>query len=104
MIRKAFVMRVHADRHDEYARRHAAIWPELVAVLRRHGVRNYGIFLHERTHQLFACAEVESEASWQAIARTPECRRWWAFMRDIMEVNADDSPRTEELRQVFHLD
>lgn len=31
MIRKAFVMQVNPDAHEEYARRHNPIWPELEA-------------------------------------------------------------------------
>ena len=29
MIRKAFVMSVNPDRHEEYEQRHSPIWPEL---------------------------------------------------------------------------
>ena len=103
MIRKAFAMTVRPDAHDEYRRRHDAIWPALVAVLRDHGVRNYTIYLDRGRSQLFACAEIESLERWEAIALTPVCRRWWAFMRDIMETNADDSPRADDLVEVFHL-
>ena len=45
MIRKAFVMSVHAGREAEYARRHQPIWQELADVLKAHGVRTYSIFL-----------------------------------------------------------
>jgi hypothetical protein len=34
MIRKAFVMQVNPDAHEEYQRRHNPIWPELEAVLK----------------------------------------------------------------------
>ena len=61
MIRKAFVMSVNADRHEEYERRHNPIWPELEAVIKAHGVHNYSIYLDAETSQLFAYAEVESE-------------------------------------------
>ena len=44
MIRKAFVMSVNPDRHEEYEQRHSPIWPELEAVLKAHGVSNYSIF------------------------------------------------------------
>ena len=30
-------------------------------------------------------------------------KRWWAYMADIMETNADNSPVTVPLREVFHL-
>jgi L-rhamnose mutarotase len=104
MIRRAFVMSVHPGREAEYEQRHSPIWPELEAVLKAHGVHNYSIFLLPATRQLFAYAEIEAEARWNAIAQTPECRRWWAHMADVMPANPDSSPVAEPLREVFHLD
>lgn len=103
MIRKAFVMSVHAGCDAEYERRHNPIWPELEQTLRTHGVTNYTIFLHPDTRQLFACVEFTSEAQWQAIAQTDVCQRWWRHMADIMPAKADRSPVSQELREVFHL-
>jgi L-rhamnose mutarotase len=104
MIRKAFVMSVNAGQEAEYQRRHNPIWQDLEATLKSHGVRNYSIFLHAKTRQLFAYVEVEDEARWKAIAQTDPCKRWWAFMRDVMPSNPDNSPVSAELREVFHLD
>ena len=103
MIRKAFVMQVYPTAHDEYRRRHDAIWPELTEALREHGVRSYSIFLDAARSLLFAYAEVESIERWNAIADTAVCRRWWAAMRDVMETHRDDSPVSEDLTEVFHL-
>jgi L-rhamnose mutarotase len=104
MIRKAFVMAVHPGREAEYERRHRPIRAELAAVLKAHGVHNYSIFLHPETNQLFGYVEIEDEARWAAIAATPECRRWWEFMAELMPANPDRSPVARELREVFHLD
>jgi L-rhamnose mutarotase len=104
MIRKAFVMSVNPDAHDEYERRHNPIWPELEAVLKRHGVHNYSIFLLPRTNQLFAYAEIEDEARWAAIAQTDVCQRWWRHMGDVMPSNPDHSPVAADLVEVFHID
>jgi L-rhamnose mutarotase len=104
MIRIAFVMSVLPGHEEEYQRRHCPIWPELAAVLKSHGVHNYSIFLHPETRQLFAYAEIEDEARWAAIAATPECRRWWVHMADLMPANPDSSPVALELREVFHLE
>ena len=103
MIRKAFVMSVHAGQETEYARRHNPIWPELEATLRAHGVHTYSIVLHAETRQLFAYVEFVDETRWQAIAATDVCRRWWSHMREVMPANPDDSPVSRELPEVFHL-
>ena len=104
MIRKAFVMSVHPDQHAEYERRHRPIWNELCDVLKAHGVRNYSIFLLAETNQLFAYAEIEDEERWAAIAGTDVCRRWWKYMADVMPSNEDNSPVSDDLKEVFHID
>ncbi len=104
MIRKAFVMSVNAGKEDEYERRHNPIWGELEETLRSHGVTSYSIFLHPETRQLFAYAEIESEERWNAIAETEICRRWWASMKELMPSNPDDSPVSEDLKEVFHME
>ena len=104
MIRKAFVMSVNAGCEAEYVRRHNPIWPELEAVLKEHGVRDYSIFLLAETRQLFGYVVIEDEARWEAIARTEVCRRWWAHLKELMPTNVDNSPRAGELREVFHIE
>ena len=104
MIRKAFLMTLKPGHQEEYQQRHNSIWSELQAVLRQHGVHNYSIFLERETDQLFAYAEIESEELWQQIARTEICRKWWAYMKDLMPTNSDDSPVVVVLSEVFHLD
>lgn len=34
----------------------------------------------------------------------PVVARWWAFMKDIMETNPDNSPVTIPLEEVFYLE
>ncbi|MEZ5324691.1 MAG: L-rhamnose mutarotase [Verrucomicrobiales bacterium] len=103
MKRVAFKMQVHPDKHTEYEHRHNPIWPELEQTLKDHGVRTYSIFLDEETHALFAYAEIESEERWNAIAETDVCQRWWLSMKELMPANADNSPVSSPLREVFHI-
>lgn len=104
MIRKAFRMRVNRGAEAEYERRHRPIWRELEDTLRAHGVTTYSIYLDPDTGDLFGCAEIEDEERWAAVARTDVCRRWWRHMRDIMPANADNSPVSRDLREVFHIE
>jgi L-rhamnose mutarotase len=104
MMRKAFVMSVNAGSEAEYEQRHNPIWPDLESVLSAHGVHNYSIFLHPETRQLFAYAEIENEAQWSAIAATTECRRWWAYMAELMPHTDSGAPVAQDLKEVFHLD
>jgi len=104
VIRKASKMRVFPECYGEYKKRHDELWPEMRAMLKEHGARDYSIFLDEETGALFAYVEIESERRWNEIARTEVCRKWWAYMRDIMETNADGSPKATDLREVFYLE
>jgi L-rhamnose mutarotase len=104
MIRKAFLMQVNPDAHEEYEKRHNPIWPELEAVLKEHGVHNYSIFLDADTGTLFAYAEIEDEERWASIAQTDVCRKWWAHMGDVMPSNPDNSPVSKDVREMFHID
>jgi L-rhamnose mutarotase len=102
-MRIAFRMQVHQGQEAEYIRRHNPIWPELEATLKAHGVRDYSIFLDRTTGDLFAYAEIDDPARWQAIAATDVCRKWWASMAELMPSNADSSPLTRNLEEVFHI-
>lgn len=105
MLRKSFLMTLKPGAWIEYEKRHNPIWPELEDLLKVHGVRNYSIFLDRSSNRrLFAYVELESEELWRAIATTEPCRRWWAYMKDLMLTNDDDSPVTTALDEVFHLD
>ncbi len=96
-------MSVNPDKHEEYECRHRPIWADLEAVLKEHGTLSYSIFLDAETSQLFGYVEIEDEERWNSVARTDACRRWWAFMKDVMPSNPDNSPVSRELREVFHL-
>jgi L-rhamnose mutarotase len=97
-------MSVHAGQEQEYERRHNPIWQELEETLKAHGVRSYSIFLLPETRQLFAYAELEDEAQWNAIAQAEVCKRWWKYMVPMMPTNPDNSPVSTELREVFHIE
>jgi len=104
VVRKAVLMAVAPGKAAEYERRHQEIWPEMEDALREHGVLTYSIFLDPDGSRLFAYIEVESEEKWESISRTAVCQRWWAYMKDIMPTNPDNSPISEDMREVFHID
>ena len=103
VIRKAFRMSVNAGAEAEYEHRHRPIWEDLERVLLEHGVRSYSIFLDAESRDLFAYVEIDTQERWDAIAATEVCQRWWRHMKDVMPSNADHSPVSRELREVFHL-
>jgi L-rhamnose mutarotase len=104
MIRKASIMKLFPGYQDEYKKRHDELWPEMETELKNHGAQHYSIFLDEKTSILFAYVEIESEEKWNRMSETEVCQKWWAYMKDIMETNPDNSPVSTELKQVFYLD
>jgi L-rhamnose mutarotase len=87
----------------EYKKRHDEIWPELKMLLKETGISDYSIFLDEETHVLFASFTIEDEQNLQSLLNHPVMRRWWDYMKDIMETNEDNSPVSLPLKEVFYL-
>ena len=102
-MRIAFKMKLLPGFAVEYKKRHHEIWPELSALLKTNGISDYTIFLDEETNILFAVQQQNGQSS-QDLGSTEIVQRWWAYMSDIMETNADHSPISIPLEQVFHLD
>lgn len=103
-MRIAFKMKLFEGNVEEYKKRHNPIWPELEEVLKNHGVITYSIYLDKETKDLFGYAEIEDLKKWEEIANTEICKKWWAYMAPLMEVNPDKSPVSKDLQEVFHIE
>jgi L-rhamnose mutarotase len=96
-------MKLHPGQEAEYKKRHDAIWPELAALLKSVGVRDYSIFLDEETSSLFAYLQIDDPAALDQLKEQDIMWKWWDHMKDIMEVQPDTSPMTKPLEEVFYL-
>jgi L-rhamnose mutarotase len=103
MTRVAFKMKLYKGREEEYRKRHDAIWPELKSLLKEIGVEDYSIFLDEETNILFGILKVEDKLKLDDLPGHPVMKKWWAYMKDIMESNPDNSPVSVPLKEVFYL-
>ncbi|WP_319501697.1 L-rhamnose mutarotase [uncultured Draconibacterium sp.] len=104
MKRLAFKMYLNEGQKEEYKKRHAEIWPELKQLLKEAGVCEYSIFLDEETNTLFAFQKVSGEGGSQDLGQTEIVQKWWAFMKDIMKSNPDNSPVSVPLEEVFYME
>jgi L-rhamnose mutarotase len=104
MQKYAFRMRLNPGQEAEYKRRHDAIWPDLVALLKNSGISDYSIHLDRETGTLFGVLWRRDDHGMDALPAHPVMRRWWAHMADIMETNPDKSPVAVPLETVFHLE
>jgi L-rhamnose mutarotase len=100
----AFKMKLLPGHADEYKRRHDQIWPELKALLKESGIRDYSIFLDESTNALFSRMTIEHIEALNELPDNPVMKKWWTYMKDIMETNEDFSPVSVPLQQVFFMD
>ena len=103
MQRVAFIMKLLPGQEEEYKRRHDALWPELADLLREKGISQYSIFLDEANLQLFGYLLVRDPDMLDALRDEPLMKKWWTYMKDIMETNPDDSPVSIPLTEVFYL-
>lgn len=103
MQRHAFKMFLNAGKEAEYVRRHDAIWPELVTLLKEAGIANYSIFLDRETMTLFGYLERRDDHRMANLPDDPVMKKWWAHMGDIMATNPDGSPVAIDLTPTFHM-
>lgn len=102
-IRKCFKMKLYEGFKDEYKKRHSNLWQEMKDMIHEYGGSNYSIFLDEETNSLIGYIELEDEKLWDKSAETEICRKWWDYMKDIMETNEDNSPVSKDLVHMFTL-
>jgi L-rhamnose mutarotase len=104
MERAAFKMKLKPNFEQEYKRRHDEIWPELAEELSRAGVCAYSIFLDRETLTLFAFQKLQEGNTADRLPEAEVVKRWWEYMKDLMDTNPDNSPVIVPLEEVFHLD
>lgn len=100
----AFKMKLKPGFEAEYKRRHDEIWPELQVTLSSAGVYDYGIYLDEETHTLFAVQKLKDNDTSDSLPEHPIVRKWWDYMADIMEVHPDRAPKCTDLHEVFYME
>ena len=103
MTRVAFKMQLHKGFEEEYKTRHNKLWPELEQLLKVTGISEYSIFLDETTNSLFGVLKAADPKALDNLPAQPVMQRWWAYMKDIMDSNPDNSPVSIPLKEVFYL-
>ena len=105
MERYAWKATVKERKIDEYVKRHNEIWPELVALLKEAGIKNYTIW--NVGNELFGYYECEKGVDFAAKtqAESPIVDKWNEYMKDVMVMEMDPVTGAQPmLKQVFLLD
>jgi len=107
MKRYGSVIKVKPETLGEYKRYHAAVWPDVLNMIRKCNIRNYSIFLKDDF--LFGYFEyhgTDYKADMATMAADPRTQEWWAVMMP-MQQPLDTRKEGEwwaEMEEVFHTD
>ena len=104
-MRVCFRSSVQPALMDEYRRRHAAVWPEMLQALKDAGWNNYSLFLAEDGLLIgyLECDDFDAARARMALADVNG--RWQAEMAKLFE-NTDQAPDEgfQVLEEVFNLE
>jgi L-rhamnose mutarotase len=101
------VIRLRPGKREEYLRLHAAVWPEVEAMIKDCHLANYTIFLHDDL--LIGYFEYHGDdlaADLDRMAEHEPTRRWWALTDPCQERLPDAAPGRQwsDAVEVWHLD
>jgi len=105
MERVCFLLKVKADRLEEYRRRHEAVWPDMLQALRETGWRNYSLFLRDDGLLVGYFETTDYAQAREGMAGREVNERWQREMSGFFEDLGGRRPDEGLLRleEVFHL-
>lgn len=112
MTRHASIIALPAENIAEYRRLHAAVWPEVLAMIGRCHISNYSIYLRklpDGRHYLFSYFEYTGSdfaADMARMAADPVTQEWWRLCKPLQQPLEDRAPGEwwASAEEVFHCD
>ena len=112
MQRYGMVIGVKAEKVEEYKALHAAVWPDVLAMIEECNLRSYSIYLRrlpDGKHYLFSYFEyvgADFEADMARMAADPTTQRWWEACMPCQEPLPDREAGEwwAPMEEVFHCD
>jgi len=107
MQRYGSVIGVKPEAIAEYKKHHAAVWPEVLEMIRKCNIRNYSIFLKDDL--LFGYWEyhgTDFQADMAKMATDPKTQEWWKIMGPMQRpfpIRAEGE-WWASMEEVFHID
>jgi L-rhamnose mutarotase len=102
--RICFTLQVRADRLEEYRRRHAEVWPAMLAALRDSGWHDYSLFLREDGLLVGYLHTDDFDRALAAMDATDVNARWQAEMAGFFVAGTRPDQHMHVLTEVFNLD
>jgi L-rhamnose mutarotase len=112
MKRYGMVIGLEAEKLEEYKKLHAAVWPDVLKMIRECHIRNYTIYcrqLEDGRFYLFSTFEYTGEnyaADMAKMAADPTTQRWWSVCKPCQRPLANREPDEwwAMMEEVFHCD
>lgn len=112
MRRYGSVIGVREEQIPRYKQLHAAVWPDVLAMISQCHMKNFSIFLRklpDGKHYLFSYFEYAGDdfaADAAKMAADPTTQKWWDQCMPCQEPLADraEGEWWAEMEEVFHLD
>lgn len=107
MKRYGMVIHLKPEKVADYIELHRAVWPDVLAILSRHFVKNYSIFLKENL--LFGYLEYHGDnyaLDMQQVADYEVTKRWWELTAPCQQplTAAAEGEWWTLMQEVFHLE
>ncbi len=110
--RFGWVIGLKPDKVEEYKQLHAAVWPDVLAMIKQCHIRNYSIYLRELDDgrlYLFSYLEYtgdDFDADMAIMAADPTTREWWKHCNPCQEPleNRKEGEWWADMEEVFHFD
>ncbi len=102
--RYAFMLRLRPGAAEAYEEAHRAVWPEMLALLKRAGISEYSIYRRDEL-LILALRAVDFEATWSRIENDPVNLRWQQAMAPYFAPHEGLRPgeRFPMMEEVFYL-
>jgi L-rhamnose mutarotase len=106
MQRICFTLQIDAAKLEAYRQAHAAVWPDMIDALRRHGWTNYSLFLRDDGLLIGYCETRDFDAAVAGMQDEPVNARWQNAMSEFFVDLPGSAPdaAARPLPEVFHLD
>jgi len=112
MERYGSVIGLREEKLEEYKRLHAAVWPDVLAMIKRCNMRNYSIYLRrmpDGNFYLFSYYEYvgnDHAADMARMAADPRTQEWWSVCGPCQKPLADraEGEWWAAMEEVFHCD
>lgn len=110
MKRYGSVIGLRPEKLEQYKQLHAAVWPDVLAMIRQCHIENYSIYLRQLDdgrHYLFSYFEYtggDFAADMAKMAADPTTQKWWAVCEPCQQPLTNRRPDEwwADMEEVFH--